>query len=272
MWILKQGKLQMPILVYGGGAANVGRGLFAMDSWQHMADDVRGGVAEAVRAAKAYDSGLQIQVEVDRIEQIEPALEAGAQRLLLDNMKPDTLREAVALVAGRVPLEASGGVNLDTIQAIAETGVDVGDDRHDVRLVTIDRLLDAGWRLSDEIARQYFVHAEPGGVDADDIHSGHGPSFPVWAHAALLVAYIAPLVLWQGSACLSAAFSHRPFQTQSAIAYSWACMALGLVQAVVLLVPMGLAQPIGAAQHMATVALVSSLGLLALTGWMARLR
>ena len=84
---------------------------------------VCGGVAEAVRAAKAYDSGLQIQVEVDRIEQIEPALEAGAQRLLLDNMRPELLRQAVALVAGRVPLEASGGVNLDTIRAIAETGV-----------------------------------------------------------------------------------------------------------------------------------------------------
>jgi len=85
---------------------------------------VCGGVAEAVRAAKAYGSSLQIQVEVDRIEQIEPALEAGAERLLLDNMKPDTLREAVTLVAGRVPLEASGGVNLDTIRGIAETGVD----------------------------------------------------------------------------------------------------------------------------------------------------
>jgi len=85
---------------------------------------VAGGVAEAVRAAKAYDSGLQIQVEVDKIEQIEPALEAGAERLLLDNMKPELLRKAVALVAGRVPLEASGGVNLDTIREIAETGVD----------------------------------------------------------------------------------------------------------------------------------------------------
>ena len=84
---------------------------------------VAGGVAEAVRAAKAYDSGLQIQVEVDRIDQIEPALAAGAERLLLDNMKPDILRQAVALVAGRVPLEASGGVNLDTIRDIAETGV-----------------------------------------------------------------------------------------------------------------------------------------------------
>ena len=85
---------------------------------------VAGDVAEAVRRAKAADTGLQVQVEVDRIEQIEPALAAGAERLLLDNMPPPVLREAVALVAGRVPLEASGGVNLDTIRAIAETGVD----------------------------------------------------------------------------------------------------------------------------------------------------
>src|SRR5213075_944002 len=85
---------------------------------------VAGGVAEAVAAAKAYGSELPIQVEVDRIEQIEPALAAGADRLLLDNMPPLVLREAVSLVGGRVPLEASGGVNLDTICAIAETGVD----------------------------------------------------------------------------------------------------------------------------------------------------
>ena len=84
---------------------------------------VAGGVAEAVSAAKAYGSGLPIQVEVDRIDQIEPALAAGAERLLLDNMKPDVLRQAVELVAGRVPLEASGGVNLETIRGIAETGV-----------------------------------------------------------------------------------------------------------------------------------------------------
>jgi nicotinate-nucleotide pyrophosphorylase (carboxylating) len=85
---------------------------------------VAGGVAEAVAAAKSFGSELPIQVEVDRIEQIEPALKAGADRLLLDNMKPDMLREAVELVAGRVPLEASGGVRLDTIRAIAESGVD----------------------------------------------------------------------------------------------------------------------------------------------------
>lgn len=82
------------------------------------------GVAEAVRRARAANTGLQIQVEVDRIDQIEPALIAGAERLLLDNMPLPVLREAVALVAGRVSLEASGGVQLETIRAIAETGVD----------------------------------------------------------------------------------------------------------------------------------------------------
>ena len=82
------------------------------------------GVAEAVRRAKEANTGLQVQVEVDRIAQIEPALAAGADRLLLDNMPPPVLREAVALVAGRVPLEASGGVSLQTIRSIAETGVD----------------------------------------------------------------------------------------------------------------------------------------------------
>ena len=84
--------------------------------------------------------------------------------------------------------------------------------------------------------------------------------------------YIAPLVLWHGSACLSAAFSHRPFQTQSARAYSWACMTLGMMQALVLSVPIALDMPINAVQHIAALALVSSLGLLALTAWMARLK
>jgi nicotinate-nucleotide pyrophosphorylase (carboxylating) len=85
---------------------------------------VCGGVAEAVRAAKAASTGLQVQVEVDRLDQIESALSAGADRLLLDNMPLHVLREAVALVARRVPLEASGGVTLETIREIAETGVD----------------------------------------------------------------------------------------------------------------------------------------------------
>ena len=65
-----------------------------------------GGIAEAVKRAKAANTGLEVQVEVDRLDQIEPALAAGAERLLLDNMAPSMLREAVELVAGRVPLEA----------------------------------------------------------------------------------------------------------------------------------------------------------------------
>jgi nicotinate-nucleotide pyrophosphorylase (carboxylating) len=106
-----------------GGAENhrirLDDGVLIKDN--HVA--VAGGVAEAVRAAKAANTGFPVQVEVDRVDQIEPALEAGADRLLLDNMPPPVLREAVAIVAGRVPLEASGGVNLDTIRAIAEAGV-----------------------------------------------------------------------------------------------------------------------------------------------------
>jgi nicotinate-nucleotide pyrophosphorylase (carboxylating) len=85
---------------------------------------VCGGVAEAVCRAKAANTGLQVEVEVDRLDQIEPALSAGADRLLLDNMDPAMLRDAVRIVGGRVPLEASGGVTLETIRLLAETGVD----------------------------------------------------------------------------------------------------------------------------------------------------
>ena len=107
-----------------GGAHNhrmrLDDGLLIKDN--HVA--VCGGVAEAVRRAKAANTGFEVQVEVDRIDQIEPALAAGADRLLLDNMDPAKLRQAVTLVASRVPLEASGGVTLETVRFLAETGVD----------------------------------------------------------------------------------------------------------------------------------------------------
>ena len=105
-----------------GGATNHRMGLWdaAMIKDNHVA--VAGSVGEAVRRAVA--AGIErIIVEVDRVDQIEPALAAGATHLLLDNMDPATLRGAVTLVGGRVPTEASGGVRLDTIRAIAETGV-----------------------------------------------------------------------------------------------------------------------------------------------------
>jgi nicotinate-nucleotide pyrophosphorylase (carboxylating) len=105
-----------------GGAQNHRMGLWdaAMIKDNHVA--VAGDVAEAVRRAR--DAGVKdIICEVDRIDQIEPALAAGASHLLLDNMDAATLREAVAIVAGRVPTEASGGINLDTIGPKAATGV-----------------------------------------------------------------------------------------------------------------------------------------------------
>jgi nicotinate-nucleotide pyrophosphorylase (carboxylating) len=105
-----------------GGGTNHRIGLWdaAMIKDNHIA--VAGGIDEAVRRAVA--AGIpRIIVECDRVDQIEPSLAAGATHLLLDNMDPATLRGAVTLVGGRVPTEASGGVRLDTIRAIAETGV-----------------------------------------------------------------------------------------------------------------------------------------------------
>jgi nicotinate-nucleotide pyrophosphorylase (carboxylating) len=105
-----------------GGAHNHRLGLWdaAMIKDNHVA--IAGSVGEAVRRAAA--AGIsRIIVEVDALAQIEPALAAGATHLLLDNMDVGMLREAVALVAGRVPTEASGGVTLETIRAKAETGV-----------------------------------------------------------------------------------------------------------------------------------------------------
>jgi len=107
-----------------GGARNhrmrLDDGILIKDN--HIA--AAGSIVEAVKAAKAANTGLEVQVEVDGIEQIEPALTAGADRLLCDNMSPAKLKGAVALVGGRVPIEASGGVRLDTIREIASTGVD----------------------------------------------------------------------------------------------------------------------------------------------------
>jgi nicotinate-nucleotide pyrophosphorylase (carboxylating) len=105
-----------------GGAQNHRMGLWdaAMIKDNHVG--IAGSIGEAVR--RAVGAGIaRVIVEVDRLDQIAPALDAGATHLLLDNMGPPMLREAVALVAGRVPTEASGGVRLDTIRAIAETGV-----------------------------------------------------------------------------------------------------------------------------------------------------
>ena len=106
-----------------GGAQNHRMGLWdaAMIKDNHIA--VAGDVHEAVRRARA--AGVRdIICETDRIDQIEPALSAGATHILLDNMDAATLRQAVALIGGRAKTEASGGIDLDSIAAKAATGVD----------------------------------------------------------------------------------------------------------------------------------------------------
>ena len=95
-----------------------------------------GGIAAAMHAALALQAGVSIQIEVENLAELEQALSAGAQSVLLDNFTPDLMREAVRLTAGRALLEASGGINRDTVRAFAETGVDrisIGSLTKDVR-------------------------------------------------------------------------------------------------------------------------------------------
>lgn len=106
-----------------GGAQNHRMGLFdgILIKDNHIA--VCGSVAAAVGRAKASNQ-LPVEVECDTLEQVGEAVASGADMILLDNMPPPILSQAVALIAGRAKTEASGGVNLETIRAIAESGVD----------------------------------------------------------------------------------------------------------------------------------------------------
>jgi nicotinate-nucleotide pyrophosphorylase (carboxylating) len=95
-----------------------------------------GGISAAVGLLRATANGLPIEVEAESLAQVREALAAGVERILLDNMRPDEVAEAVALAAGRAQLEASGGISLATVRAYAETGVDyisVGALTHSAR-------------------------------------------------------------------------------------------------------------------------------------------
>jgi nicotinate-nucleotide pyrophosphorylase (carboxylating) len=107
-----------------GGGKNQRMALFdgILIKENHIA--AAGGVGKALAAAAALDSGKPVQIEVETVAQLAEALAAGATSVLLDNFELDAMREAVKVNAGRALLEASGGVNLDSVRAIAETGVD----------------------------------------------------------------------------------------------------------------------------------------------------
>ncbi|MBV9415348.1 MAG: nicotinate-nucleotide diphosphorylase (carboxylating), partial [Solirubrobacterales bacterium] len=105
-----------------------------------------GGVGEAVREAQAYAPGLPLEVECRTLTEVDEALSAGAPRLLLDNMTVQELAAAVRHVAGRAQLEASGGVTLETLRAIASTGVDfisVGAITHSAPALDLSLLLES---------------------------------------------------------------------------------------------------------------------------------
>ncbi|WP_306140918.1 carboxylating nicotinate-nucleotide diphosphorylase [Roseibium sp. MMSF_3412] len=109
----------------GGGANH----RFGLDDAILIKDNhiaVAGGVTRAIEAAKAFAGHLvKIEVEVDTLDQLKEALTAGPDVVMLDNMGPETLREAVDITGGRALLEASGGIELDTVRAVAESGVDL---------------------------------------------------------------------------------------------------------------------------------------------------
>ena len=112
------------LAVRRGGGQNHRIGLYDMILIKDNHIDFAGGLAEAARRARAANNGLQIEVEARSVEDVKAALDLGVERILLDNMSTEMMSEAVKITAGRAKLEASGNVSLETVRAIAETGVD----------------------------------------------------------------------------------------------------------------------------------------------------
>ena len=128
-----------------GGASNHRSGLFDMMLIKENHVAIAGGVGAAVAAARARSPRvLAIEVEVRNLLELQEALAARPDRIMLDNMTLETMREAVKITAGHIPLEASGNISLETVRAVAETGVDfisVGQLTHSVRALDISLLL-----------------------------------------------------------------------------------------------------------------------------------
>jgi nicotinate-nucleotide pyrophosphorylase (carboxylating) len=138
--------------VHTGGGANHRMGLFDAILIKENHIHAAGGVAQVLAQAAAFAHALQfIEIEVETLAQLQEALDAGAKMVLLDNMPAATLREAVALNAGRAILEVSGGVSLDTVAALAATGV----DRISIGTITKDvKSVDFSLRFDQAFAQQ----------------------------------------------------------------------------------------------------------------------
>jgi nicotinate-nucleotide pyrophosphorylase (carboxylating) len=107
-----------------GGGTNHRAGLYDAVLVKENHLRIAGGIPAAAAALRGATNGLQVEVEAETLAQVREAIDAGIGRILLDNMSPQEVAEAVALAGGRVELEASGGVSLATVRAYAETGVD----------------------------------------------------------------------------------------------------------------------------------------------------
>ena len=128
------------LAVLRGGGQNHRIGLYDMILIKDNHIDYAGSITEAVRRARAAASGLEVEVEARTLEHVREALGIGVERILLDNMTPEMMAEAVQLTAGRAKLEASGNITLETVRRIAETGVDyisVGALTHSARVFDV---------------------------------------------------------------------------------------------------------------------------------------
>ena len=124
------------LAVARGGAQNHRHGLYDMILIKDNHIDFAGSLETAIQRARASKTGLEIEVEARNLADVQKAVELGMERILLDNMTLETMREAVALSSGRAKLEASGNVTLENVRQIAETGVDyisVGALTHSAR-------------------------------------------------------------------------------------------------------------------------------------------
>jgi len=131
--------------VRAGGGLNHRAGLYDMVLIKENHAALAGGVGEAVRRARAAAPALPLEVECRDLDEVDEALAAGAERILLDNMTPEELRAAVLRVAGRATLEASGGIGARTLEEVARTGVDfisVGALTHSAPALDLSLLLE----------------------------------------------------------------------------------------------------------------------------------
>jgi nicotinate-nucleotide pyrophosphorylase (carboxylating) len=123
-----------------GGGQNHRMGLSDMALIKDNHIDRVGSIAEAVRKVKTFSDNIPVEVECRTLEDVKEALSSNVDRIMLDNFSTDGMKKAVLLVGGRVPLEASGGITLNTIKAVALTGVDyisVGEVTHSVKAFDI---------------------------------------------------------------------------------------------------------------------------------------